>query len=864
MTSASEPPPDKPASVFDVETVPPAAPPCESLTVPPGPATPALDTANGLSIPGYDILATLGRGGMGVVYQARQIKLGRVVALKMILAGAHAGEAELARFRTEAEAIARLQHPNIVQIYEIGEQAGLPYIALEFCSGGSLEKKLSGTPLPAGEAAALVEALARVMSVAHQKGVIHRDLKPANVLFAEDGTPKITDFGLAKKLDDASGRTHTGAILGTPSYMAPEQAAGKARETGPLADVYALGAILYETLTGRPPFRGATMLETLEQVCGQEPVPPSRLQPKLSGDVETICLKCLAKVPGKRYASAGNLAEDLRRSLDGLPIRARPVSMPERLWRWCKRNPHVALLSGLFALGLLCWSVTASLLAVSLKHQKDRTNEARILADENADRAKKNAQAAQENAVIAKDRHLAVVFRMVALGEKLLKRVDTRRFGPNAVPEMRGVRGDLVHVLRESMVQLGKDIEGLSDTGTASAYQILGDMLRKIGLGEEALQQYRQSYDLIRQFAADKPDSDKAQMNKTFMLRLLGDTALELNGDVEMARKHYQEAYDITRGRFEQPRSDDYTVTDMRRLFWSVVFGLGQIELAAGDLTAAGRHFKEELATSRLWLESCKGGHTSGAESSLAGDYLFLGVLADHAGSADEAKKNFDESMRITAALVKQYPHFLSYVADLADSYALLGDFQVRAGQLGEAAATYRKVRENLAIVLKQNPDDTSRQADLARTHEREAALALRQNKPEEAGKGHQEALKIWDELAQLNPNNLTWRAAFATALARAGKGAQAEKIADELVRRCPHGGALLVQAARCYAICAGASADASQKQRLTKASLGALGQVAAAGYKDARLVETDPELAAIRNEPAYQEIVAKLRKNTP
>jgi hypothetical protein len=314
------------------------------------PRAPAV--ADGISFPGYEILGTLGRGGMGVVYRARQTKLGRVVALKMILSGAHAGEADLARFRTEAEAIARLQHPNIVQIHEVGEHGGLPFFSLEFCAGGSLEKRLNGTPLPPKEAAALVRTLARATQAAHDKGVIHRDLKPANVLVAEDGTPKITDFGLAKKLDEA-GPTATGAVMGTPSYMAPEQARGMSAAIGPLCDVYALGAILYECLTGRPPFKAATALDTLQQVVSDEPVRATRLQPGVPRDLETICLKCLHKEPGRRYASARALATDLSRFLNDQPIQARHVTAVERAWRWGRRNRVVTVLAGAVALLLL-------------------------------------------------------------------------------------------------------------------------------------------------------------------------------------------------------------------------------------------------------------------------------------------------------------------------------------------------------------------------------------------------------------------------------------------------------------------------------------------------------------------------------
>ena len=310
-------------------------------------------------VPGYEILGVLGRGGMGVVYKARQIRLGRLVALKTILAGSYASTEELQRFRTEAEAVARLQHPHIVQVYEVGEKpvpgGSLPYFSLEFCRGGSLEERLREHHLPPKEAAALVEKLAGAMQTAHERGIIHRDLKPANILFAEDGTPKITDFGLAKKLGEV-GHTQTGTVMGTPSYMPPEQADGKIRELGTPADVYALGALLYECLSGRPPFKGATAADTIKQVISDDPVPPRRLQPGTPRDLDTIALKCLEKDPRKRYPSAGALADDLERFLRGEPIVARPVRLGERALKWTRRRPAAAALVAVSAaatLGLL-------------------------------------------------------------------------------------------------------------------------------------------------------------------------------------------------------------------------------------------------------------------------------------------------------------------------------------------------------------------------------------------------------------------------------------------------------------------------------------------------------------------------------
>ena len=246
---------------------------------------------------GYEVQGVLGRGGVGVVYQARHVRLNRPVALKMLLAGAYAVPEELERFLREAEAVAGLRHPNIVQVYDIGDMDGRPYFTMELVEGGSLAKKLAGTPEPARRAAALVSAMAGAVHAAHLSGIVHRDLKPANVLLTADGTPKVTDFGLARRLEGGGGLTLSGAPLGTPSYMAPEQARGDKAAIGPATDIYALGAILYECLTGRPPFRAETPAATLQQVLADEPVPPVRLNPRVPRDLDTICLKCLHKEP---------------------------------------------------------------------------------------------------------------------------------------------------------------------------------------------------------------------------------------------------------------------------------------------------------------------------------------------------------------------------------------------------------------------------------------------------------------------------------------------------------------------------------------------------------------------------------------
>jgi WD40 repeat protein len=394
-------------------------------------------------VAGYEILGELGRGGMGVVYLARQVQLNRLVALKMILFGSHSGAAELARFRVEAEAVACLQHPNIVQIYEIGQQHGLPYFSLEFVQGGNLHQKLAATPINARDAARICLTLAEAVQYAHSHGIVHRDLKPTNILLslvkdsssqtlAKSGThlsagsdnwsgviPKIADFGLAKQLGGDNGQTRSGAVLGTPSYMSPEQAAGKINEIGTGTDVYALGAILYEMLTGRPPFKAATPVDTIMQVLTDEPVAPSRLQRKVPRDLETICMKCLEKTPPRRYASAGLLADDLQRFLSVKPIWARRVGSGERAWKWVRRHPVWAALAGVSATAILLSValVVSQSFQVELRTLNSKLEDA--LAEADFARRKANDLRIQTEAALARVERYRY-FNLIALAQQEL------------------------------------------------------------------------------------------------------------------------------------------------------------------------------------------------------------------------------------------------------------------------------------------------------------------------------------------------------------------------------------------------------------------------------------------------------------
>ncbi len=381
---------------------------------PEAPAPPAPILAEGP--PGYELLGVLGRGGMGIVYRARQVGLNRVVALKMILGGSHAGAEERMRFLAEAEVVAALRHPGIVQVHDFGTFNGIPYFALEFCPGGSLEERLQGKPLPPAAAAELTHMLAEAVQHAHEAGIIHRDLKPGNILLRSraplsgtltrppfggppsddaitqvwDFDPLVTDFGLARRIESQTGITRPGAVMGTPSYMSPEQGRGDA--VGPPTDIYALGAMLYEMLTGRPPFQGATPQETLVQVAVLDPVAPRTLNPAVPRDLETICLKCLEKDARKRYPSCRELADDLARFRRGEPILARPVGPWGRLARWCRRNPTVASL-----VGAVIGVTVAALIAITVLWRDAASARDRAIAQEKLTQKERDAARDERN-----------------------------------------------------------------------------------------------------------------------------------------------------------------------------------------------------------------------------------------------------------------------------------------------------------------------------------------------------------------------------------------------------------------------------------------------------------------------------------
>jgi eukaryotic-like serine/threonine-protein kinase len=836
-----------------------------------GPTSASPAGAGAEALPGHEVLGVLGRGGMGIVYKARHLRLKRLVAVKMILAGEHAGPEHLARFRTEAEVFARLQHPNIVQIFEVGEHGEMPFLSLEFCGGGSLAKKLAGTPLPPTEAAALVQTLARGMQAAHDKGVIHRDLKPANVLLADDGTPKITDFGLAKKLDEA-GQTQTGAVMGTPSYMAPEQADGK-KQVGPLTDVYALGAVLYECLTGRPPFKAASGLDTMDQVIKVEPVPPRRLNPAVPRDMETICLKCLQKEPGKRYSSAQALADELDRFLSHKPILARPTTTRERFVKWCRRNPWIALL--IVALGF--YAVTTTWLSVSLaettrianenaKVARNNAKEANRNAEtarENEKKANRNAEIATENATIANQRQSAALDHVFRLGRTWAAHELQRQTAQPLSGEPGATRMESFMRVRDALQKMAND-KSLSAFARVAALQVAGDFARDLGLLRKALAEYQQAYNLVKGITQEQPDEDKARANMAVMLLRLGNITWEMSGDVAMARKAFEKARELRQEIADHPRSRGYTALDNRIALAYCALDRGRLELSQGNLTAARTYLARALEARRAWVEEVKGAkeeERAMALSFLSETCMWMGVVLAHQGDQEDADKHLKEAVELCEQGIEQYKKEITFFQkDLADIHEVRGDVQALRGDWDGASASYAKAQEHvLAANLPGTPEDAAGQVLLARTFERLGAAADKKGDAKDAKGRRKMSLEIRETLTRIEPDCVSWKAAWLLALAHMDR--QADDEAATLAKRAAGNCELLLQLARYHAIRAGKAAAPAQRRAAAEQALALLGDAVKAGYADRFLLAGDPDLASLRQEAGFQALLNRLAR---
>jgi serine/threonine-protein kinase len=694
---------------------------------PPADCPPAALPARWPPVPGYEITGELGRGGMAIVYKARQASLQRWVALKMLRSEIGAEDAALARFEREGQALAALQHPHVVQIHEVGQYDGRPYVALEYLDGGTLAAASAATPQPPQAAARLVTTLARAVHGAHERGVVHRDLKPANVLLTADGTPKIADFGLARLVGAGqTGQTPTGAVLGTPGYMAPEQATATGDEVGVPADVYALGAILYELLTGRAPFVGETPLETLQLVCTQDPLSPGRLRPGLPRDLETICLHCLHKEPGKRYRSARLLAEDLERFLAGEPIRARPVSTWERALKWARRRPAAAALVAVSGTALV---VVATLIVVS----NTRLREQRNLAE--AKRAEASAQRGRALALLRTARD--AVERMTAAPDRLAP-------APYTLTVRRQLLEDAVRLYQELARQEDNDPEIRYEVGRA--WRRLGKIQDSLERREQAAQSCRHAVLVFEQLTTEAPDQPAywfelaASCNNLSMVldanqlpekeRLLR-RALALQD--RLAAEHPETAAyhldaSVTRGDLgnalgrmkrlpEALQAWQEGIDGLEKLLADVPssidcrFALGNVLNSRGAFLARVGRFQEAVPSVRRAVEVFEplAAHPAAQPRHrfvLALSWSNLGQLLVETGSPGEAEPVFRRAVEVGRKLASDYPEVTTYHAELGKTLHYLAIRVRERGDLAAAILCWNEAIEHYGIARKADPDD--------------------------------------------------------------------------------------------------------------------------------------------------------------
>jgi serine/threonine protein kinase len=738
-------------------------------------------------IAGYEILKELGRGAMGVVYKARQVTLNRLVALKMVLSGQHASERELMRFHIEAEAVARLKHPNIVQIYEIGESEGRPFFSLEYVDGGILSDRIGTTPIAPRDAAWVVQQLASGMDCAHRAGVVHRDLKPANVLLARseerganregiqaqaskappltECVPKVTDFGLAKRLEDDSSQTRAGSILGTPSYMAPEQAEGRTSETGPPADIYALGAILYDLLTGRPPFQGNTVLETLQQVKKMEPTSPRRYRPSLPRDLDTICLKCLEKDPARRYASAGDLAEDLRRFLAGEPITARRVSAFERAWKWCKRRPAAAALIAVSTLAVLggitggaIWADEEHRRAIEEAELRKTAEEQQALAETERARAEEQKGIAETQRARAEE-NLRDAERAV---DTLLTRIGRERLENE--PRMEKVRRDLLEsaldFYKRFLEQHGDDPTLRAQAGRAQ--RSVGDIRAMLGEPDPADQAYLRAITLFQGLDKEFPSKPEYRQELALTLSNRGKLLSDRN-DNAGAEKVQQDACDILQGLVDQLADKPV----YRQELAAAHSNRGTTLLALGRRGDADVALKRGLDL-RVHLAA---DHPRNAlyQSELAGSYTAHGVLMQTYHRLTEAEAAYAQAAEILTRLCKELPERWDFQSELANVLSNQATALQALRKLPEAEKAFRQAVERRQQVADHFPSVPLYQAERARARFLLASLLQTTNQRPEAERLLGQAIDEFRRLIERYPLETGYRHGLASCLNNLG-----------------------------------------------------------------------------------------------
>ncbi|MFK8115416.1 MAG: protein kinase [Rubripirellula sp.] len=789
----------------------------------------------------YEFLGTLGKGGMGIVYQARHVPLNRTVAIKMILSGAHASAEQLRRFRQEAESAARLTHPNIVSVHEVGEHEGLPFFSLEYVDGHSVSTLMKQSTLSATDAAELLVPVSRAVHYSHQQGVLHRDLKPQNILLTKTGVPKVADFGLAKRLDaeEDDQKTREGVIIGTPGYMAPEQArAGK--PVGPYSDVYALGCILYYMMTGRPPFKAPTAFETVRQSLSQDPVSPSKLQTGLDMDLETICLKALEKDVNKRYQTAADFADELQRFLDGKPIMARPITRPERLSKWCKRNPRVAMLSGLAASLLLCLLLGGIVTSVIMNQQRIAEKAARKNAQASEQRAKASSKIADDQAELALDTTRLILYQAKDFFEGKPELVPLRKTMLDSI--VAGV--EKIHAERYDT--------DLQTTFVASADCQLGQIYLEVGEFQKArdklLESQRKLIVLNKEGKLSR--ADVSQMNISLAL---GDAYQKL-GDAEAAKEQFLNLLEQRTKYFSKAPSKLNPIVVGESM--SVAYGkLGGIYSELGKPEEALKYGIKGVEARRQAFNHKPNSFQAAAH--LASALSNLSEMHERAGETEKMLETSSEAMELQTRLA----NIRSDVATLhntamkqktvARQYLLLGKNQEAQTLLNQATATFSGLMKRAGDnqkVISQTVDAYYWQG------------AVEQSLKKDPAESYDRAVELQRKLIAKS-DNVNTQGMLLKILARAGKIEEALKIADRLasddanMHHCGY--------AACGYALAAVHAKPPQQTELIDKAIQYVGKLVDHGYHDFEsLRKTDLDFAPLQSHAAFQSMLDEKEKS--
>jgi serine/threonine-protein kinase len=812
-----------------------------------------------------------------VVYKARHRILKRTVALKMILAGSHSTGAALQRFLAEARAVAHLQHPGIVQIFDMGQHDGLPWFSLEFVDGPDLQKSLNGKPRDARAAAAIVETICRTMQYAHAHGILHRDLKPANILIDSAGNPKVTDFGLAKEVDsENSAATRDGTIMGSPSYMPPEQARGQIAAVTAKSDQYSMGAVLYQMLTARPPFITDRPLETVMQVINNEPVAPRQLQPAIPVDLETICLKSLQKDPAQRYDSCEAMADDLRRFLNGEPILARPVGRLQQLYRWCRRNPKIAIPSAAAGLSICLTAVIASWAWAATSAQ------ARQIADEKKNVEVQRDEADRQRAIANQQQQLAEEKEELARRQALLalRNIQFVLTQTDTALKQRPGMNDLRIAILEAVskkwheldIELTGGIRGEAIPTLMVLRQQIAVSLYELDQLANANAEFSSLYSLSAERLATKGRTDSARTNRAKIALLWAPVKSRLESNPAAALSLFSEAETLVRECLSNPRPEPGSPPpeDIRELLAAILQNKGVELLRQGRLKETEACFAEGLGLMANVLDSIRSApgfekltadekDTRTAARQISHDKAAVGLayLNMRLGKIEQSIANYDAAIAARREIFERRKTMTPLRLELAGYLGTCAQSLLWIGKLDTASTNAQESIDHFEELHKLDPEKAEYKRQLTTALYRLATIRDLQGHKEESASLFERSRALRQELATQSPDEKN-KTNLMLALARCGKTEDALKLIDELTALETTNGERHLECARALAQLANVASDDARAQIIERA-LTALERAASEGYSDPFRVRSEPDLAPLREQPRFLAVVAAL-----